>query len=250
MVFNGEVKEDGTVIEGTYSETLNDYTAVPVVSTGDFLVARRVGQNFQGEPQLLLQVHPTEIQLNSTAMVTATLFDGLGQPVANSAITFSTTLGQLEAATVSTNAGGVAVTTLSANASGIGTISATAPNVTNSRAIEITGNLSPQAVDDIASTGLGTDIIIDVLANDSDPDGSLNPSTVTIITEPSNGSTAINATSGAITYTPHSGFSGTDTFGYRVKDNEGRESNTATVTVTVKDGSSSTHSVYLPAVLK
>ena len=247
VVFSGEVKEDGTVIEGTYSETLNDYTAVPVVSTGDFLVARLVGQNFEGNAQLLLQVNPTEIGIDGTATVTATLFDGSGQPVANREIVFSTTLGQLAAATVATNAEGVATTTLMATASGTGTLSVAAGNASNSRAFEVTENLRPHAADDVASTEVETAVIINILANDSDPDGSLNPSTVTIVAEPSNGTVSVNPSSGAITYTPDAGFVGTDTLGYRVMDNEGRESNTATVTITV---GTSIHFIYLPTIHK
>lgn len=245
VVFNGEVKEGGTVIEGTYSEMLNDYTAVPVISTGDFLVARQVGQSFEGEPQLLLQLNPTEIGIDGTATVTAVLFDGFGQPVANSQIVFATTLGQLGATTVATNAEGMATTTLLANASGAGTVSVSAANASNSRAFVVTENLRPTAVDDVARTEVETAVVIPILANDSDPDGSLNPSTVAIITQPSSGTVSINPSSGAVTYTPHAGFSGTDTFGYRVQDNEGRESNTATVTVTV---GTSTRFIYLPII--
>ncbi|MEZ4514739.1 MAG: Ig-like domain-containing protein [Chloroflexota bacterium] len=247
VVFNGEVKEDGTVIEGTYSETLNDYTAVPVVSTGDFLVARLVGQSFEGNAQLLLQVNPLEIGVDDTATVTATLLDGLGQPVANSNVTFSTTLGQLAATTATTDADGVATTTLTATVSGMGTVSVSAANASNSRGFEVAENLRPRAVDDVASTEVETAVSINILANDSDPDGSLDPSTVTIIAQPSHGTLSVDPSSGVVTYTPNTDFSGTDSFGYRVKDNEGRESNTATVTITV---GTTTHLIYLPTIRK
>ena len=111
----------------------------------------------------------------------------------------------------------------------------------------MTENLRPHAADDVASTEVETAVIINILANDSDPDGSLNPSTVTIVAEPSNGTVSVNPSSGAITYTPDAGFVGTDTLGYRVMDNEGRESNTATVTITV---GTSIHFIYLPTIHK
>ena len=50
------------------------------------------------------------------------------------------------------------------------------------------------------------------------------------------GITNINAVTGAITYSPAPGFSGTDTFQYTVDDDLGDTSNPATVTVTVEAG--------------
>ncbi|MDO8448383.1 MAG: dockerin type I domain-containing protein, partial [Rhodoferax sp.] len=46
-------------------------------------------------------------------------------------------------------------------------------------------------------------------------------------------SATVNATTGAISYTPPASFSGTVSFTYTVKDNAGATSNAATVTVTV-----------------
>ena len=60
---------------------------------------------------------------------------------------------------------------------------------------------------------------IDVLANDSDPDGELDKSSVAIIAGPAHGSAALAGdSSGTITYTPATGYSGTDQFTYRVCD--------------------------------
>ena len=93
-------------------------------------------------------------------------------------------------------------------------------------------NNPPTARDDIATTNEDTPIIIDVLSNDSDSDGTLTPSTVTVISGPANGMTTVNPATGEITYTPNPNFFGTDTFVYRVCDNDGA-CDTATVTVTV-----------------
>ena len=93
-------------------------------------------------------------------------------------------------------------------------------------------NNPPTARDDIATTNEDTPIIIDVLSNDSDSDGTLTPSTVTVISGPANGVTTVNPATGEITYTPNPNFFGTDTFVYRVCDNDGA-CDTATVTVTV-----------------
>ncbi|KNC66851.1 hypothetical protein AC626_14535, partial [Pseudoalteromonas rubra] len=102
--------------------------------------------------------------------------------------------------------------------------------------IEITGdNLPPVAVNDSATTTQEVPVAIDVLANDSDSDGSLNYNSLTVVTAPTNGSVTLDTVelSGFI-YTPQSGFSGSDSFTYQVQDNESGLSNTATVTITVE----------------
>jgi lysophospholipase L1-like esterase len=94
-------------------------------------------------------------------------------------------------------------------------------------------NQNPVAADDSADTNLNTAVTINVLANDSDPDGALSPGTVEVVSPPSNG-TATAQSDGTIVYQPNTGFTGpTDSFTYRVQDNNGALSNTATVTVTI-----------------
>jgi hypothetical protein len=92
-------------------------------------------------------------------------------------------------------------------------------------------------------------VLINVLANDSDIDGTLNPSSVTIVPGlgPANGTVVVNTASGAVTYTPNAGFSGPDTFSYTVRDNVAALSNQAIVTVTVTPPITTTESL---AVLK
>ncbi len=93
-------------------------------------------------------------------------------------------------------------------------------------------NNPPVALDDTTTTDQDTAVTIDVLGNDSDPDGTLNPTTVSINTPPSNGSVVVNS-DGTVTYHPDPGFSGVDTFTYTVNDNDGLTSNVATVSITV-----------------
>ena len=90
-------------------------------------------------------------------------------------------------------------------------------------------NDDPVAGDDAAGTNFGTDIVIDVLDNDTDVDG--DPLVVSGATDGANGTTTVNP-DGTITYSPNTGFSGTDTFSYDVSDGQGG-TDTATVTVTV-----------------
>ena len=93
----------------------------------------------------------------------------------------------------------------------------------------------PQAVDDVASTGINTAVTISVVDNDVDPDDDLDPSTVTTscggCAVPANGSVSA-ATDGTVTYTPTAGFVGSDQFGYQVCDSTAVCSS-ATVTVSV-----------------
>jgi Big-like domain-containing protein len=75
----------------------------------------------------------------------------------------------------------------------------------------------PAAVDDSASTGTNTPVTIDVAANDTDADGDLNPASAHSTVDPTHG-TLVNNNDGTFTYTPTSGFNGTDGFDYEICD--------------------------------
>jgi len=94
-------------------------------------------------------------------------------------------------------------------------------------------NIPPVAADDYASTTVNTPVIINVVANDSDPDGMIDPATVVIVQQPTRGGTVLNNNNGTVTYIPRKNFKSTDTFTYTVNDNEGAASNEATVRVNV-----------------
>jgi ELWxxDGT repeat protein len=94
-------------------------------------------------------------------------------------------------------------------------------------------NLAPTAQADTATTQAGAAVSVDVLANDTDEDGLLNRGSVRVVQAPASGTTQVDNATGAIRYTPASGFSGTATFTYAVTDNQQRESAPGTVTVTV-----------------
>lgn len=96
-------------------------------------------------------------------------------------------------------------------------------------------NVAPFANDDVATTPKNTAIVINVVANDVDADGTINAATVVITTGPNSqlGGTVVNNLNGTVTFTPKRGFRGTDTFQYNVRDNAGALSNTATVRVNV-----------------
>jgi len=84
---------------------------------------------------------------------------------------------------------------------------------------------APLAANDVVATTAGTPIDVDVLANDSDPDG--DPVDLTAVDAPGHGTATF---AGAIvTYTPAAGFTGIDHFLYTISDG----SNTARAAVSV-----------------
>ena len=91
------------------------------------------------------------------------------------------------------------------------------------------GPMPPAAADDSASTPVDTAVVVDVLGNDTDPNG--DTLTVQSVTQGSNGSVVNNGTD--VTFTPNASWSGSDTFTYTASDGNGG-TDTATVTVTVE----------------
>ncbi len=94
----------------------------------------------------------------------------------------------------------------------------------------IVGNPVPVAVGDTMSTPLETPVTFSPLGNDTDPDG--DNLTVEAVGMPDNGGTVTVNPDGTVTYTPATGFSGTETFSYTVTDADGA-TDTAMVTVVV-----------------
>ena len=78
--------------------------------------------------------------------------------------------------------------------------------------VTVTANNAPQAVDDNASVLENSVMLIDVLANDSDPDG--DTISLVSLTAPTNGSAVI--VNGQIEYTPQASYIGADTFTYTI----------------------------------
>ena len=76
-------------------------------------------------------------------------------------------------------------------------------------------NEAPVAADDAATTDGDRPVVIDVLANDSDPEGA--NLTVTVRTGPRRGTATVEA-DGTVRFTPGVSYRGTATFTYRVSD--------------------------------
>ncbi len=76
-------------------------------------------------------------------------------------------------------------------------------------------NHPPVAVDDYDTTSIDEPITINILGNDSDPDG--DNITPTILTQPEHGTVILNE-DGTVQYTPAAGFFGIDNFTYMICD--------------------------------
>ena len=92
-------------------------------------------------------------------------------------------------------------------------------------------NQSPVANDDTATTLEDRSVVIDVLDNDTDPDG--DPLAVQGTPTADHGTVAVNG-DGTITYTPDVGYWGDDTITYQVTDGNGG-TDTGEVAVTVQE---------------
>lgn len=91
-------------------------------------------------------------------------------------------------------------------------------------------NHIPVANNDSRGTSINTDVVVDVLINDTGlEDGGL---ILTVTSDPSNGTFVVNEDN-TITYSPNTDYLGTDQFIYQVCDADG-DCSSATVTITVK----------------
>ena len=139
--------------------------------------------------------------------------------------------------TVTVNADGTLVYTPDADYNGEDTISyeiTDGNGGTDTAEVAVTidpVNDAPVAVDDADTTPFETPVVVNVLGNDTDPDGD----TLSIVGTPTSddGTVAVNA-DGTITFTPNDGFTGDATINYEITDGNGGN-DTAVVTVTVAD---------------
>ncbi len=108
-------------------------------------------------------------------------------------------------------------------------------NLSNEATVSIAVNSPPVANNDTVFTFKNTPVDIDVLANDTDPDSALNPSSVEIVVSPSTGGTATVLEDGRIRFSPATDFAGQVQLSYVVSDNLGTPSNVANVSIRVQN---------------
>ncbi|HET6952200.1 MAG TPA: Ig-like domain-containing protein [Acidimicrobiales bacterium] len=113
-----------------------------------------------------------------------------------------------------------------------GVITLTDPAASFAMTQIVVPDAAPVAVDDSASVGAGQSVSVNVVANDTDVNGNLDPSTVTIVTPPTAGTATPNP-DGTVTYTNTDATALTDSFTYTVADTTALVSNAATVSISI-----------------
>jgi hypothetical protein len=111
----------------------------------------------------------------------------------------------------------------------------TEPVVVVGKAPDTGENKAPLSVNDTGSTSFGVPVTLNLLANDSDPDGN-TPLSITALTPPAAGQGTVALAANNVVYTPPAVVTVplTATFSYKAQDSKGLASTTAaTVTVTV-----------------
>lgn len=96
-------------------------------------------------------------------------------------------------------------------------------------------NFPPVAIDDNFYVVQGGNQTINIVSNDSDSDGTLLNSSVSIITHPTNGNIVDNG-NGTITYNHNGSSMPNDSFQYTIEDNDNATSNVATVNISTTLG--------------
>ena len=214
---------DGRGLTDTATVTVTVQNALPVAVADNASTPTNT-------PTGQIDVTANDTDVNVTAGVPGQVLTVSGTPTAdNGAIVVRNSNGTLTVTPAPGFSGVVTVTyTLSDGAGG---------TASGTLAVSV-ANAAPTAAPDTAATPANTPALVDVLANDTDPNSS---DTLTIVpgsvTNPvdSNGQRrgTVTIVSGQVQYTPPAGFSGVVTFTYRVTD--GALTTIGTVTVTVNN---------------
>ncbi|MBE9583755.1 tandem-95 repeat protein [Mucilaginibacter sp. JRF] len=104
--------------------------------------------------------------------------------------------------------------------------------ITDNASVVVPVDPAPIAVNDNASTQRNVPVTIDVDRNDLPGNSSFDQQSIEILTQPLHGTVQVGA-DGTVTYTPNDGYTGTDSFTYRIKDLYGYYTNPATVNLTI-----------------
>ncbi|MCU0962013.1 MAG: FG-GAP-like repeat-containing protein [Pirellulaceae bacterium] len=97
------------------------------------------------------------------------------------------------------------------------------------------GRAAPVAEDDVVTTQQERAVTVNVLANDRDRSGPLDPQTIVLLSAPANGRATLDLQTGMVAYEPQQDFVGSDSFTYRITGATGLRDD-ATVTIHVLAG--------------
>ena len=98
---------------------------------------------------------------------------------------------------------------------------------------DVGANIAPKAEADRALTFGNLAVLIDVVQNDHDPNGTIDPTTVRVRSGPQLGTATVRA-DGSVVYTPPLNRFGVDKFSYTVENSAGAVSNLASVLVAIR----------------
>lgn len=96
-------------------------------------------------------------------------------------------------------------------------------------------NDPPVAVNDAPLVSRTLPTTFNPLANDTDVDGTIDPSSLLVTLQPAFGSLEVNSMTGQMTYTPFGSFAGSDLIRYVVRDDLGAISNQAEIVIGVNE---------------
>ncbi len=242
--FDGDTLTTSAVTQGTHGSVVinldGTVTYTPDTGyTGDDSFTYTVTDTFGNTSTGAIYVSVTGPEAPPTSVWTATntavsidvpdlAFDPDGETLSTSAVTQGTH------GTVTINLDGTVTYTPNTGYTGGDSFDYTVEDGngnTATQTITVTvGPINPIALDGDATTPVNTPVDVAVLDLSSQPAG--GSLTTTAVTQGTHGSVAINM-DGTVTYTPNTGFSGTDTFQYTITDSN---SNTATGAIGVTVG--------------
>jgi cyclophilin family peptidyl-prolyl cis-trans isomerase len=190
-------------------------TTVPVLGIGEKNVAKK---NLIVRTSNLVYVNQVGIDTNPITFTVTSDNPYLVQPkVVGSTLSF----------TYGTGARGVADITITAHdidgTTATQTVAVTVPDPANPTQGPVANDDAPTNVQ------TGTTTSINVIANDTDGQAALSPSTVALVTQAQHGTALVDALSGLVRYTPTPGYTGPDSFTYTVQDTSSQISNSGTV---------------------
>ena len=229
----GSVSTDGSSV--TYTPAANYSSPATITFTasdGTSSFSAFFTISFNASNDAPVAVDDTETLTEDASLTSITVLnddtDADGDSLTVSAISYSGT------GTAAINSDNARIDyTPAANFNGTDTITYTVSDGTTTDTGTLTITVSavndpPVANSDTVTTKQDTSVLIAVLANDTHADSSAM--TITAVTSPANGTVTQNGS--VVTYTPNSGFSGSDSFSYTLQDANSATA-TASVSVTV-----------------
>jgi hypothetical protein len=127
LLHSGVISDDGEILSGVYRETLWGLTPEPLVMLGEFRLTRPSHLPPQGQPvELQISAAPVWLAPSASATVTTRLLDFYSNPISQTQVTFSASVGTLTPPTATTDMSGEALVTYTAGEEpGWATITAT-----------------------------------------------------------------------------------------------------------------------------